>query len=91
MAGVPTIFQSMLKTVLPNVKKGSPTLSLSVKLYKGEGDIAMQLEQIVKAFSELNFGSYPFNEIGNYGTNIVIRGKDKNLMMKAEEKVLTLA
>ena len=37
----------------------------------------MQLEQIVKAFSELNFGSYPFNENGNYGTNIVIRGKDK--------------
>ena len=91
MAGVPTIFQSMLKTVLPNLKKGSPTLSLSVKLYKGEGDIAMQLEQIVKAFSELNFGSYPFNENGNYGTNIVIRGKDKKLMMKAEEKVLTLA
>ena len=91
MAGVPTIFQSMLKTVLPNLKKGSPTLSLSVKLYKGEGDIAMQLEQIVKAFSELNFGSYPFNENGNYGTNIVIRGKDKKLMVKAEEKVLTLA
>ena len=91
MAGVPTIFQSMLKTVLPNLKKGSPTLSLSVKLYKGEGDIAMQLEQIVEAFSELNFGSYPFNENGNYGTNIVIRGKDKKLMIKAEEKVLTLA
>ena len=91
MAGVPNIFKSMLKTVLPNLKKGSPTLSLSVKLYKGEGDIAMQLEQIVKAFSELNFGSYPFNENGNYGTNIVIRGKDKKLMMKAEEKVLTLA
>ena len=32
MAGVPTIFQSTLKTVLPNLKKGSPTLSLSVKL-----------------------------------------------------------
>ena len=51
----------------------------------------MQLEQIAKAFIELNFGSYPFNENGNYGTNIVIRGKDKALMLKAEEKVLTLA
>lgn len=91
MAGVPKIFQSMLKKVLPNLKKGTPTLSLSIKLYKGEGDIALELEQIVKAFSKLNFGSYPFNENGIHGTNIVIRGKDKKLMIKAEEKVRTIA
>ena len=91
MAGVPKIFQSMLNTVLPNLKKGTPTLSLSIKLYKVEGDIALELEQIVKAFSKLNFGSYPFNENGTHGTNIVIRGKDKKLMIKAEEKVRTIA
>ena len=91
MAGVPRIFQSMLQTVLPNLKKGTPTLSISIKLYKGEGDIALELEQIVKAFGKLTFGSYPFNENGIHGTNIVIRGKDKKLMIKAEEKVRTIA
>ena len=91
MAGVPRIFQSMLQTVLPNLKKGTPTLSISIKLYKGEGDIALELEQIVKGFSKLTFGSYPFNENGIHGTNIVIRGKDKKLMIKAEEKVRTIA
>ena len=91
MAGVPRIFQSMLQTVLPNLKKGTPTLSISIKLYKGEGDIALELEQIVKAFSKLTFGSYPFNENGIHGTNIVIRGKDNKLMIKAEEKVRTIA
>ena len=91
MAGVPRIFQSMLQTVLPNLKKGTPTLSISIKLYKGEGDIALELEQVVKAFSKLTFGSYPFNENGIHGTNIVIRGKDKKLMIKAEEKVRTIA
>ena len=90
MAGVPKIFQSMLESVLPNLKQGSPTLSISIKLYKGEGDIALELEQIVKAFSKLTFGSYPFNENGIHGTNIVIRGKDKKLMIKAEEKVRTI-
>ena len=90
MAGVPRIFQSMLQTVLPNLKKGTPTLSISIKLYKGEGDIALELEQIVKAFSKLTFGSYPFNENGIHGTNIVIRGKDKKLMVKAEERVRTI-
>jgi molybdopterin-biosynthesis enzyme MoeA-like protein len=91
MAGVPRIFQSMLQTVLPKLKKGTPTLSISIKLYKGEGDIALELEQIVKAFSKLNFGSYPFNENGTHGTNIVIRGKDKKLIIKAEEKIRTIA
>ena len=91
MAGVPRIFQSMLQTVLPNLKKGTPTLSISIKLYKGEGDIALELEQIVKAFSKLTFGSYPFNENGIHGTNIVIRGKDNKLMIKAGEKVRTIA
>ena len=90
MAGVPRIFQSMLQTVLPNLKKGTPTLSISIKLYKGEGDIALELEQIVKAFSKLTFGSYPFNENGIHGTNIVIRGKDKKLMIQAEKEVRAL-
>ena len=90
MAGVPKIFQSMLKTVIPKLEKGLPTLSLSVKIFKGEGDIALDLEEIVKTFNQLNFGSYPFSEKGVYGTNIVIRGKDKKLMEEAEDKVRSL-
>ena len=90
MAGVPKIFQSMLKTVIPKLEKGLPTLSLSVKIYKGEGDIALDLEEMVKTFDQLNFGSYPFNEKGVHGTNIVIRGTDKKLMEEAEDKVRSL-
>ena len=90
MAGVPKIFQSMLKTVTPKLEKGLPTLSLSVKIYKGEGDIALDLEEMVKTFDQLNFGSYPFSEKGVYGTNIVIRGNDKKLMEEAEDKVRSL-
>ena len=90
MAGVPKIFQSMLKTVTPKLEKGLPTLSLSVKIYKGEGDIALDLEEMVKTFDQLNFGSYPFSEKGIHGTNIVIRGNDKKLMEEAEDKVRSL-
>ena len=90
MAGVPKIFQSMLKTVTPKLEKGLPTLSLSVKIHKGEGDIALDLEEMVKTFDQLNFGSYPFSEKGVHGTNIVIRGNDKKLMEEAEDKVRSL-
>jgi molybdenum cofactor synthesis domain-containing protein len=90
MAGVPKIFQSMLKTVTPKLEKGLPTLSLSVKIYKGEGDIALDLEEMVKTFDQLNFGSYPFSEKGVHGTNIVIRGNDKKIMEEAEDKVRSL-
>ena len=90
MAGVPKIFQSMLKTVTPKLEKGLPTLSLSIKIFKGEGDIALDLEEMVKTFDQLNFGSYPFSEKGVHGTNIVIRGTDKKLMEEAEDKVRSL-
>ena len=59
---------------------------MSVKIYKGEGDIALDLEEMVKTFDQLNFGSYPFSEKGVYGTNIVIRGKIKNLWKKQKIK-----
>ena len=44
----------------------------------------------MKTFNQLNFGSYPFSEKGVYGTNIVIRGKDKKLIEEAEDKVRSL-
>jgi len=48
------------------------------------------LEEMVKTFDQLNFGSYPFSEKGVHGTNIVIRGTDKKLMEEAEDKVRSL-
>ena len=76
MAGVPTIFQAMVATVLPTLTGGAPLLSQSLRVPRGEGDIATDFGALAAEFPDLQMGSYPFNQNGAYGTNLVIRGTD---------------
>ena len=76
MAGVPTIFEAMLASVLPTLVGGPPLISQSLRLLQGEGDIATRFAAIAAAFPDLAMGSYPFNQDGRFGTNLVIRGTD---------------
>ncbi|CUH63150.1 Nicotinamide-nucleotide amidohydrolase PncC [Thalassovita gelatinovora] len=76
MAGVPTIFEAMVASVLPTLTGGAPLLSQSLRVERGEGEIAAPLGQLAKDFPDLSFGSYPFNHNGAFGTNIVVRGQD---------------
>lgn len=74
MAGVPSVFQAMLASVLPGLTGGEPLTSVSVRIDRGEGDIAGPLAKLAGDHPEVSFGSYPFIRDGLYGANIVIRG-----------------
>jgi molybdenum cofactor synthesis domain-containing protein len=76
MAGVPLVFQAMVATVLPGLTGGRPLLSQTLRIDRGEGDIAAPLGELALEYSDLSIGSYPFQQNGVYGTNIVIRGSD---------------
>ncbi|WP_116133032.1 molybdopterin-binding protein [Tropicimonas sp. IMCC34043] len=76
MAGVPAIFQAMLAAVLAQMTCGDPILSQSIRIDRGEGDIAGDLAAIATDYPDLSLGSYPFHIDGAYGTNIVVRGSD---------------
>lgn len=76
MAGVPTVFQAMVASVLPSLTGGAPLLSQSLRIDRGEGDIAGPLAELAVEFSDLSIGSYPFQKDGAFGANIVIRGTD---------------
>ena len=76
MAGVPSVFQAMVASVLPTITGGAPLLSQSWRIDRGEGDIAGPLGELAVAFPDLSIGSYPFQENGAFGANIVIRGQD---------------
>ncbi|MGI9395815.1 MAG: competence/damage-inducible protein A [Boseongicola sp.] len=83
MAGVPSIFQAMVASVLPTLSGGIPLCSSSLRIERGEGDIAGPLAEIAGQFSNLSFGSYPFQQDGIYGANVVIRGSDFNAVKAA--------
>ncbi len=76
MAGVPSVFQAMLASITPTLTGGAPLLTQSIRIERGEGDIAAPLGKLAEEFSDLSFGSYPFQHNGVHGANIVIRGTD---------------
>ena len=76
MAGVPAVFQAMVATVLPTLTGGDPLISKTLRIERGEGDIAGPLGMLAKAYPDLSLGSYPYQKDGKYGANIVIRGTD---------------
>jgi molybdenum cofactor synthesis domain-containing protein len=76
MAGVPTIFEAMVASVLPAIKGGAPLLSQSLRIDKPEGELADPLRELAADFPGLSIGSYPFQQNGAFGSNIVIRGEN---------------
>lgn len=76
MAGVPTVFQAMVTSVLPGLTGGNPLLSQTLRVDRGEGDIAATLAALAADFSDLSIGCYPFQNNGAFGANVVVRGAD---------------
>ncbi|MFW2587860.1 competence/damage-inducible protein A [Sagittula sp. SSi028] len=76
MAGVPSVFQAMVASLMPTLTGGAPVLSQTLRVMRGEGDVAQPLAELADAFPELQIGSYPFQKDGAFGTNLVVRGSD---------------
>ncbi|KIC11524.1 molybdopterin-binding protein [Leisingera sp. ANG-M1] len=76
MAGVPMIFQAMVASVMPTLTGGRPMLSQTLRVFRGEGEIAGPLRALAEAYEDLSVGCYPFQKDGVFGANIVIRGTD---------------
>lgn len=90
MAGVPSVFQAMVATVLPTLTGGEPMLSTSTRIDRGEGDIAGPLGILAQDYADLSVGSYPFQKDGKFGSNIVIRGQDRARLEEATARLATL-
>jgi len=76
MAGVPQIFEAMVASVMPTLTGGTPLFSQSLRIDRGEGDIAGPLSDLAERYPKLSFGSYPFVKDGIYGASVVVRGSD---------------
>jgi len=90
MAGVPNVFQAMVASVLPSLTGGAPLLSQSLRVGRGEGEIAAPFSALAAEYPELSMGSYPFVQNGVHGTNLVIRGSDAAQVHAAMAKLVAL-
>ncbi|MDQ7071092.1 MAG: molybdopterin-binding protein [Rhodobacterales bacterium] len=76
LAGVPAVFKAMVASLLPTLSGGKPLQSQTLRINRGEGEIAGPLAKLAARFDDLSIGSYPFIQNGLFGANIVIRGVD---------------
>lgn len=90
MAGVPSIMQSMLETVLPTLQHGPSYVSKSVSGFVAESMIAEGLAAVAKRYPHLDIGSYPWQREGRWGTALVARGTDRQSIEAAAAEILAL-
>ncbi len=87
MAGVPKIMQAMMDSIAPTLKGGVKMISRTVDCPHGEGRIGEPLSTIQDANPHTMIGSYPRYVDGKYSTQIVVRGRDKDLVDAAHATV----
>ncbi|WP_045387788.1 molybdopterin-binding protein [Falsirhodobacter sp. alg1] len=90
MAGVPNVFEAMLAGVLAGITGGSPLLSQSLRVERGEGEVASEFGAFAAEYPDLQMGSYPFTMNGVTGTNLVIRGTDPARLNEAMTRLAAL-
>jgi len=91
LAGVPKIMQAMLDGIAPQLRRGAIMLSRTIRVDAAEGDIARPLADIQSRHHGVVIGSYPFEEDGRFGSNIVLRSRDETSLNAAATEVDALA
>ena len=87
LAGVPSIMRAMFDSLQNRLVGGAPIRSKTVACFLAEGTIAADLSALQDRFPQIDIGSYPFFRQGKFGTSLVLRGTDENLLGKAVEEL----
>jgi molybdenum cofactor synthesis domain-containing protein len=84
MAGVPSIVQAMLEEVAPRLSTGARTVAETIEAGNlPEGAYAAELAAVAMLNPALSIGSYPSVIDGKFHNQIVVRGKDAELVAAA--------
>ena len=87
MAGVPMVMRAMLEELAPRLTRGSVVHAATIEAHIPEGQIAAALARIQKDHGTVVIGSYPFYRESGPGTQLVVRGRDRDAVEKAAEAV----
>jgi len=90
MAGIPRVMQAMFDAVKHDLKGGRPMLSRTVSCHLAEGVVAKGLGEIQGRYPDLDVGSYPFYRRGEFGTSLVLRGRDGDRLAAGTAEVVAL-
>ena len=83
LAGVPVVMRAMFESLRHQLDGGQPMLSLAIAAHLSEGALAAGLGALQLRYPEVDIGSYPFYRGGRYGTSIVCRATDAEVLEAA--------
>jgi molybdenum cofactor synthesis domain-containing protein len=83
MAGVPYIMRAMFEEAKKFLKKANPIISKAVDVYLSEDAIAAEFSELQDKYPQIEMGSYPFKQENIWGTSLVLRGDNLELIEKA--------
>lgn len=88
LAGVPSIMQAMLETLIPRLNHGAKIYQVTLCCKLTENTIADELAQIQESFPEVEIGSYPFFQpTGDFGVNLVLRSRNRDDLNQSLQEV----
>ena len=90
MAGIPSIMQGMLEGARNHLKGGDIIKSTSVDVFTPESNVAEELAELQNNYPDVEIGSYPFSKKNRFGTSLVLRSEDGNLLKKCELELLKI-
>ena len=90
MAGIPLIMQGMLEGARHYLKGGDVIKSSSVDVFTPESNVAEELAQLQNKFPNVEIGSYPFSKENKFGTSLVLRSKDEELLNNCKLELLKI-
>ncbi len=85
MPGVPEVFQMKLPVIAARIDKGQAFVSRAVFTNMDEGDLKPLLDRVVKAFPDVEIGSYPKWKDPTYRTKLTFDGRDEGRVQAARD------
>ena len=90
MAGIPLIMQGMLEGARKHLKGGDIIKSTSIDVFTPESNVAEELAELQNNYPGVEIGSYPFSKENRFGTSLVLRSEDEELLKKCELELLKI-
>ena len=87
MAGIPSIMQGMLEGAKAFLKIGNKMTSKSIDVFMPESYVAEELSKMQDNYPEVEIGSYPFNKEGQFGTSLVMRSANLDILERCSSDV----
>ena len=89
MAGVPQIFEAMVQEISLELGPINPIFSKTIKVLKKESEISESLRKFADRYKDISIGSYPFNNSGVFGVEIVVSHTERVELNKVFNEILS--